>query len=122
MKNNIYLKELVAGAIVIITLVLFLNPVSFYMPTNFQMMALLVLVVAAVLFFSFVRNEKARDEREGLHRSFAGRYAFFAGAAVLLIGIVVQDLQKNIDPWLVIALGVMIIAKLIGSVAANKKY
>lgn len=40
-----------------------------------------------------------------MHRAFAGRVAYLAGATVLVFGILYQAF---VDPWLVLALSVMV--------------
>jgi hypothetical protein len=51
----------------------------------------------------------------------AGRIAFLAGSAILLLGIVVQTYFHALDPWLVAALAAMVIAKMVGNAYARMK-
>lgn len=110
MKNNLS-QEVFVSVILIILLVLFLNPFDFWMPNALLMMMVLGFVVVFALFASFVWRENHRDEREGLHKMMAGRVAFLFGAALLVLGIVVQSFNHALDPWLVFILGGMIVAK-----------
>lgn len=107
------MREIFASAALIALLVLLLNPFHFWMPTSMQM----ILVGAALAAFCavavFVLRERALDEREEAHRSFAGRSAFLVGSAFLLLGIVAQSFNHAVDPWLLGALVAMIFAKLI---------
>jgi len=64
------------------------------------------------LFASFILREKVVDERDGFHRTLAGRNAFLAGAGVLTLGIVIQGYSHAVDPWLVVALVGMIVVKI----------
>jgi len=64
------------------------------------------------LFASFILRETMIDEREGQHRTLAGRNAFLAGSGVLTLGIVIQGYTHTVDPWLVVALIVMIVVKI----------
>ena len=112
---------LISGALIIL-LGLLLNPLGFWMPTTFHMAIVLGLVVVFALFSSFIWRENARDEREGLHKMMAGRIAFFAGTAVLVIGIIVQSFKHELDFWLVLTLGTMIFAKIIGLLYGRIKY
>ena len=64
------------------------------------------------LFASFVLKERAGDEREGQHRTLAGRNAFLAGSFIILLGIAFQSYIHTVDPWLVGALVVMIVVKI----------
>ena len=103
-------------------LVLLLNPFDFWMPSALLMLLVAGLVAIFVLFVSFIWRENAEDERESLHKSMAGRAAFLAGASVLVAAIVVQSFSHTLDPWLVIALGVMILTKIVGLVYGRMKY
>jgi hypothetical protein len=64
------------------------------------------------MFASFILKETAFDERDDANRSLAGRNAFLAGSAVLVVGIVAQGYSHSVDPWLVVALIVMILVKI----------
>ncbi|MEK7556873.1 MAG: hypothetical protein AAB538_02765 [Patescibacteria group bacterium] len=111
MKNDDF-KELIVGVVLIVLLVFHLNPFGFYMPSAAAMLLLCGIVVLVLIWLSFIWKEKPQDERENLHRLLAGRVAFLVGAGILLLGIAVQGLQHNLDPWLPVALGGMVIAKL----------
>ena len=113
MKNN-FLQEFFVSSALVVLLVFFLNPFDFWMPNILLMMMVAGLIVVFALFAGFVWRENARDEREALHRLMAGRIAYLAGAGGLVVGIIVQSLQHNLDGWLVVILGVMIFAKIIG--------
>jgi len=113
MKNNL-LQEISISVILIILLVLFLNPLGFWMPSTLLMMMVLGLVLVFALFASFVWRENHRDEREGLHKMMAGRIAFLVGTALLTLGIIIQSFNHDLDPWLVFTLAGMIAAKVIG--------
>jgi heme/copper-type cytochrome/quinol oxidase subunit 2 len=113
MKNNLF-REVCISVVLVVLLFLCLNPLKIFMPTTLAMVILCVLVVLFCVFAVFVYKEKVQDEREEAHRSMAGRLAFLVGATILLIGIVVQDFQHQIDPWLVVALGAMIVTKVFG--------
>lgn len=75
-------------------------------------MVLLILVIVFMVFAAFVWKERARDEREEQHRLVSGRVSFLCGALMLLIGIVAESYRGTPDPWLLAALGSMVIAKL----------
>lgn len=121
MHNNL-LQEILISFILIILLVLFLNPFDFWMPNALLMMMVVGLTSVFVIFASFVWKENSRDEREGFHRMIAGRFAFLAGAAVLIIGIIVQSFGHNLDFWLVLTLGAMILAKIFGLIYSRIKH
>jgi cytochrome c oxidase assembly factor CtaG len=111
MKKN-RIETVVTIALVGIAILL-LNPFDFWMP---DMMVLSMLAAALVLFglfASFILREQVGDEREALHRTFAGRNAFLAGAGTLIVAIVVEGYTHTVDPWLVVTLVVMIIVKIL---------
>jgi hypothetical protein len=111
MKNKITKEVLVPLALIVIAALL-LNPLHLWMPDMMVMGMLVVLLVLFGIFASFILKETVFDERDGVNRSLAGRNAFLAGATVLMLGIAVQGYAHSIDPWLVIALIVMIIVKI----------
>ncbi len=111
MKNKT-LQEILVPLALIILATLLLNPFHFWMPDMMVMGMLATLLVLFGIFASFILKEKAFDERDDMNRSLAGRNAFLAGSATLMLGIVVQGYNHAIDPWLVIALIVMIIIKI----------
>ncbi len=118
MKNN-FLEILTTVGLVLIA-VLLLNPFDFWMP---QMMVVGLLVIALVLFgvFAiFILREKTIDERDAVHKTLAGRNAFLAGSAVLILGIVVEGYTHTVDSWIVGALVVMVSTKIITLIWSDK--
>jgi len=105
------IRELSLTILAIILLLLLINPLHLWMPSQLQMYLVLVLVLAVLILGLFFIREKVQDEREAQHRSFAGRIAFLSGSLIALIGIVVQSLNHNLDTWLLLTLGVMVAAK-----------
>lgn len=120
MKNN-FLQEEVVSLVLIILLVLLLNPFNFWMPTNVLIIMLVGFMVVFALFASFVWRESAKDEREILHRMFAGRVAYLVGTATLVLAITIQCFWHQPDPWLVVTLGLMILAKIVGIAYSKTK-
>ncbi len=110
MKNN--LKEVSVASSLILLSVLLVNPFHLWMPDIFIMCVLFVVLILFVLFASFILREKIVDERDDQHRTLAGRNAFLAGSAVLIIAIVVQEYMESLDPWLVFILVVMLLTKI----------
>ena len=96
----------------VVLAVLLLNPFNFWMPSIVVMCILPIILGLFALFSSFVLRENKCDEREERHRALAGRNSFLAGAGLLTLGIVVQAYTHTVDPWLVIALTVMILVKI----------
>ncbi len=105
-----------------VLLFLLLNPFGFWMPNGLLMIIVLILVVLFTIFASFIWKEKVKDEREAFHRMVADRVAFLVGSGVLVIGIVVQSFKHNINFWLVIALGAMIFAKIVGLIYSRIRH
>ena len=121
MKNN-FLQEILVSVALVVLLVFMLNPFDFWMPSTLLMMLIAVFVAIFGSLVSFIWRENSKDEREILHKSIAGRAAFLAGASVLVVGIVVQSFSHTLDPWLAIALGVMILAKIAGLAYGRMKH
>lgn len=121
MSSNIVQEVLVSLALVFL-LVLFLNPFHFWMPTALLMVMTLGLMGVFGVFASLIWRERAHDEREGFHRMFAGRVAFLVGTTMLIAGIVAQSVRHELDPWLVLTLGSMIFAKVLGLMYGHIKH
>lgn len=119
MKNN--LQEYVIGGVLIILLLLLLNPFSLWMPDTLLMMVVAGLAIVFALFAGFMWREQAQDEREELLRHHASRMAYLVGAGALVLAVIVQSFQHDIDPWILVALGVMILAKVFGSVYSKSR-
>lgn len=118
MKNNI--KETIVTVSLIILSVLLLNPFHFWMPDMMVMCMLASSLVLFAIFASFILREKTVDERDDVHRTLAGRNAFLAGSAVLMLGIVIQGYTHSVDPWLVVALIAMILVKIVTRMWSDK--
>lgn len=121
MKNK-FITEVSISTVLIILLVMLLDPFMILMPSAAQMTTLVFALVIFVSFATFVWREKPKDEREQLHQQIASRFAYLSGAGVLIVAIVFQTINHSLDPWIVIALIVMILAKIIGSLYASKRY
>jgi ABC-type multidrug transport system fused ATPase/permease subunit len=110
MKNNI--KETVVTVALIAIAILLLNPFHFWMPDMMVMTMLAVILVLFAIFASFILREKAGDERDDQHKALAGRNAFLAGSATLILGIIVQGYAHAVDGWLVVGLIIMVMTKI----------
>jgi hypothetical protein len=110
MKNNF--KEAVVTVSLIVIAILLLNPFHFWMPDMVVVCMLAITLGLFGIFASFILRETMIDEREAQHRTLAGRNAFLAGSGVLTLGIVFQGYVHTVDPWLVVALVVMIVVKI----------
>ena len=120
--NNVLKTEFIFSLLLIILLLFFIEPFGLFMTPPVVMMILTVLIVIFGIFATLVWREKARDEREHLHKMIAGRFGYLAGAGVLMIGIVTQTLNHTLDSWLVIALIAMILGKIVGLLYGQNKH
>jgi len=87
--------------------------VPFWMPMMGEMMVLLVVAVLMLIFTGFVMQEKAHDEREVLLKLKSGRMAYISGLGVLTLALIWQGFAHAIDPWIAVALAVMVLSKLL---------
>ena len=121
MKHS-FMYELVISAVLIVLIVLFLDPFMLLMPDSFVYVLMVAVILIFVLFSSFVWKEKAHDERDELHKMIAGRIGYLAGVGILIVGVIIETLTSQVDPWLIIALGVMVLAKLAGLIYGRVRH
>lgn len=112
MKNS-FIQEIIISLVIVILLFLFLNPFDFWMPDALLMMLIVILIITFSIFAGFIWKESVKDEREMLHRMFAGRVAYLVGVGMLMLGVVIQSLSRQIDLWLILTLSIMILAKIV---------
>lgn len=118
MKNNTLLQTI--SLIGLIAAAFFLiDPMHMQMPDNMHMATLAGVVIFTGIVAVFVLSEGKGDERDDAHRAFAGRTAFFIGALVLIVAIIVQTLAHALDPWLVYVLVAMVAGKVIARLFAE---
>lgn len=110
MRNKLTQKCVLVAFIVLAIFVI--NPFHIWMPTMTHIAILAALVVMFGIMSVFVLQERAEDERDNAHRMVAGRTAYLSGAGVLLMGIVIQSIEEQLDPWLVVALLAMVFGKM----------
>ena len=111
LMNKKYLHIIVAGVLAFFLLAL-ADLVPFWMPMMGEMTALLLVVILLLVWAGFVLQENAHDEREVLLKMKAGRVAYLSGLGVLMLALVVQGMNHTIDPWIAVALAVMVVTKL----------
>lgn len=105
-------QELFVAGVFTLVLVLMLNPFGFFMPDKLVSIMLGGILVLFGLYATFVLKESPQDEREHLHRFLANRLAYLLGTTALVLGIVWQGITlRHVDPWLLVVLGTMVIAK-----------
>ncbi len=110
--NKTYIQIIVACTLIFFLAVL-ADLVPFWMPMMGQMTALVLVTSLLLLWAGFVIQEKAHDERETVLKMKAGRVSYLLGLGVLMIALVVQGMAHNIDPWIILALAVMVVSKLL---------
>ncbi|PJE74379.1 MAG: hypothetical protein COV01_01280 [Candidatus Taylorbacteria bacterium CG10_big_fil_rev_8_21_14_0_10_41_48] len=114
--------EIIAGAVLVLLLLLLFNPFGFIMLSNTSMMVLALFVVAFLVFIGLVWRSRATDERELAHQHAAARISYALGVNVLAVGIVVQSFMHELNLWLPLALGVMVLAKICASIYYKHKH
>ena len=121
MKNN-FVGEIVISLSLIGLLVFFINPLDLLMPHVLHPFMVPFLLVLFIMFAGFLWKEKPGDEREQLHKFIASRFAYFSVVATLIAGVVLQSFKGEIDPWLVIAICIALLAKIIGLLYGDIKH
>lgn len=111
--KKLFFGEIITAIFLIVLLSAFLYPTDLLMPKSMEMIMLVLFVLASLIFLALIWKERAIDEREQAHQRSAGRISFFVGSSMLTVGIISQALHHNIDPWLIITLGIMILTKII---------
>ena len=118
---NTFKNELTVGLGLLFLLFIIFNPFSVLMPRYMIMTFLVAAIVLFITFATFLWKENKGDEREQYHRLFADRIAYLMGSATLLIGIVISELAHSLDPWLIYAIAIMVIAKVAGLIYSKIK-
>lgn len=111
MKNKFF--HIGTAVVLVGLLILLSDPFMLWMPAEAQMMVLLGAAALACVWAGFVMYERSDDEREMLHKMHAGRIAYLSGIAVLTLALIFQGFAHTIDPWVSVALGVMVVSKLL---------
>lgn len=112
MKDNLFLSEALVSLAMVVVLVVLLNPFSNPIPHSIFKLLSLELMVNFGLFASFIARERAKDEVRSFHGMVAGKAGYLTGGAILVYGIIMQTFRGELDPWLVITLGGMILIKI----------
>ncbi|HEY4516699.1 MAG TPA: hypothetical protein VJG64_02030 [Candidatus Paceibacterota bacterium] len=111
---RLFNNEITISVLFLLILLAFLDPVMIFMPSPALYMAMAGMVILFAFFAGLVWRERARDERDELHKMLAGRIGYLLGAVTLLVGILVESAAGHVDPWLVYGLGAMVVGKLVG--------
>ena len=125
-RNNMkkqYLGEILLSIVLIVLAIGLLDPFMLLMPGEMAMTVMLLLVLLFVIYTVFFWKERVQDEREEMHRLLVGRLAWLSGSSILILGIVWQGfIIHKVDPWLVLALSVMVLTKMLGRIYGEKNY
>ncbi|MDB5265587.1 MAG: hypothetical protein JWM39_300 [Parcubacteria group bacterium] len=105
--------SLLCAFVIIALVLLLLNPLHMWMPDMVHMTVEVSLLAVFGIFAAFVLGEQGGDEREQAHRMFSGRTAFLSGALILVAGIAYEGYRGSVDPWLVLALAIMLVMKIL---------
>ena len=114
-----HISEFVVSIAALLLAFVLLNPMNIFMPDVLTMILIGIFFVLFGIFGIFLWRERSLDEREELHRMRAGHTAYLAVSTVLALGIGIQTFSHSVDPWLVIAFAVAILAK-VASVFWNR--
>lgn len=111
--------ESISAIVILGVAILFLNPGNLAMPESMVSMLIIGLIVSFLTFSAYLLREKSSDERETIHILTAGRISYLVGVGTLILGVILQALKHDIDPWLVIALCVMVFSKLLSRIYSH---
>ena len=115
-------KEVLIPIGVVVLSVAFLDPFMYLMPAQLVNLCIALLLILSFMYSLLIWRERPADEREYMHRAFAGRMAYLAGVIVLVVGIIYQALMLHtVDVFLVVALTLMTVAKYVAFLHAQKR-
>lgn len=113
MLKHMKLQHIVVSFALVMSLVFLWNPFDFWMPTELELIIAGAVAVIASLYVGLIYNDFGRDEREQALRARAGRLGYLAGIVVLSCSIVFSLVYgMHPDLWVLVALAVMILARL----------
>ncbi len=115
------LIETISAIAILGIAILFLNPGHLTMPDTMISMLIVVLVISFLTFAAYLFREQSSDEREKVHILTAGRASYLVGVGTLILGVILQALKHEIDPWLVLALCAMVFSKLLSRIYSHFK-
>lgn len=121
MKNK-FVGEISISLALVGLLVFFVNPLDLFMPNALHPFMVPFLLVLFIIFTGFLWKEAPGDEREQMHKFIASRFAYFATISTLVAGIVLQSFGGGIDPWIVVAISVGLLAKIFGIIYGHIRH
>ncbi len=113
MKKYKSLLDIVLLALLVFLCLVSILPHTIVMPSQLQMLLLIVVFGLMSAFLVLVWREQPNDEREAENQQLASRMAYLAGCIVLIITMLVQGASHKLDAAIPITLLVMILTKLV---------
>lgn len=115
MGERTIIHEIIVAICTAVVLLTLWNPFGFWMPDTVTYISIGGLAVLFFLFAGLVWREKYHDEREEYHALIAARFGYTIGLIVLLSAIAYEAIAEfHVNPFLLLALGGMIVAKAVG--------
>lgn len=111
--------DLLVGLITLLCLVFSSSTFAGFMPGSVTMAAITLFIAAFSVFAVLIWRERPRDEREAHILLSSDRLGFLTGALFLSIALVVQSIREEPTTIIVLTLGGMVLAKLIGKYLHN---
>ncbi len=106
--------DLVVGGLALLCLLLGSKLAERFMPGSLVMLAIAIFTACFALFAMLIWRERPADEREAQIIMASDRWGFLAGGVALAIAILVQTWRHQQTSFLIAAIMVMILAKLLG--------
>lgn len=111
--------HIILAVLLVLLLVALTDPFMYWMPPSAGMLALALAAGLVTVFAGLILRERGGDEREAVNRSFAGRAAYLAGLLVLTSALIAGGVSHTLDPWIPLALGTMIVVKVVARIYAD---
>ncbi|MBI5456984.1 hypothetical protein HY969_04585 [Candidatus Kaiserbacteria bacterium] len=105
--------QYILALILLVSLFALTDPFMYWMPDMAAMVALVSAAALSAMWIGFVAREHGGDERDVQNRMYAGRIAYLSGIGILTLALVLQGVAHAIDPWIPLALGTMVLAKVV---------
>ncbi len=113
MKKYKSLLDIVLLALLVFMCIAAILPHTIVMPSQLQMLLLIVVFGLMSTFLVLVWREQPNDEREAENQQLASRMAYLAGCIALIVTMLVQGASHKLDAAIPITLLVMILTKVV---------
>lgn len=120
-RDTLFLGELLVSIAIIIVLIVLLDPFSFFVPRKIFVLVSLELAVNFGLFASFIAREQATDRHPSFRGMLSEKLGYLAGGILLVFGITIQTVRGDLDRWLVLVLGSMVLVKMLALVKGKAR-